>query len=58
MVALERHFFHDGSASDLDQAIEVMGRYQLGREIPAADRQAIAAFLRSLLGHHPLLGAR
>ena len=55
MVALEKRFFHDGSASSLDQAIRMMGRYQLGREIPADDRRLIAAFLRSLLGRNPLL---
>ena len=58
MVALERRFFHDGSAASLDEAIETMGRFQLGREIPAPDRQRIADFLRSLLGPHPLLPAR
>ncbi len=55
MVALEKHFFHDGSASSRDRAIQVMAHYQLGHEIPAGERRAIAAFLRSLLGHHPLL---
>ena len=57
MVALEKHFFHDGSVDELDRAIQLMGRYQLGRDIPAEDREKIAAFLRSLLGNHPLLQA-
>ena len=34
----------------LDEAIELMGRFQLGREIPPADREDIAAFLGSLTG--------
>ena len=55
MVALEKVFFHDGSASSLDQAIKTMGRFQLGRDISEADRRLIAAFLHSLLGQHPLL---
>ncbi len=54
-VALQRYFFHDGEATSLDQAIQLMGRYQLGIDIPAGKRQEIAEFLRSLLGRHPLL---
>ncbi len=55
MVALEKVFFHDGSASSLDHVIKTMGRFQLGRDISEADRRLIAAFLHSLLGQHPLL---
>jgi len=52
-VALTAPYFHDGSAASLDDAVRVMARYQLGREIPAADRAAIVAFLRSLTGELP-----
>lgn len=55
LAALTPPYFHDGSAATLDQAISVMARYQLGREIPPAQREDIAAFLRSLVGTHPLL---
>jgi len=34
----------------LDEAILLMGRHQLGREIAPEDRKAIAAFLQSLTG--------
>ncbi len=57
LAALQRRFFHDGSAASLDEAIRVMGNYQAGREIPPRDRTAIAAFLASLVGKHPLLDA-
>lgn len=43
-------YFHDGSADTLDQAVIVMGRYQLGREFSSEDVRALAAFLRTLTG--------
>lgn len=43
-------YFHNGSAKTLDQAINIMGLNQLGREIPAQNREKIAAFLKSLSG--------
>lgn len=41
-------YFHDGSAPSLESAIAVMARYQLGRDIPLADIELIAAFLATL----------
>ncbi len=49
-VALTGPYFHDGSAATLDEAVRVMGRYQLGREIGGAELAAIVAFLESLTG--------
>lgn len=49
-VALTAPYFHDGSAPTLQVAIQIMGEYQLGREISTEDVQAIAAFLESLTG--------
>ncbi len=49
-VALTAPYFHDGAVESLDEAILLMGRHQLGREIPAADRGEIEAFLKSLTG--------
>lgn len=49
-VALTAPYFHDGAVTTLDEAILLMGRHQLGREIPAADRRDIEAFLASLTG--------
>jgi cytochrome c peroxidase len=48
-------YFHDGSTPTLEEAIRIMGRYQLGRDIPDPDVEAMADFLASLLGEHPLL---
>ncbi len=60
-VALTAPYFHDGSASTLDDAVDVMFRYQLGRSAPAQDKALIVKFLRSLTGDElarPLIAAR
>jgi cytochrome c peroxidase len=51
-VALTAPYFHDGSAETLDEAIEIMGRYQLERELSEEDRRYIVAFLESLTGEY------
>lgn len=53
LVALQKYFFHDASATKLEDAIQIMGRYQLGRKIPSDDVTAMVAFLKSLVGKHP-----
>ncbi|MEJ2622371.1 MAG: cytochrome c peroxidase, partial [Candidatus Thiodiazotropha sp.] len=52
LAAINSPYFHDGSANSLDEAIKVMGRYQLGREIADEDIGDIVAFLHSLVGEH------
>jgi len=49
-IALTAPYFHDGSVPSLDEAILLMGRHQLGRELSPMDRALIAAFLGSLSG--------
>jgi cytochrome c peroxidase len=49
-VALTAPYMHDGAVETLDEAIQLMGRHQLGREIPPEERKLIAAFLGSLTG--------
>lgn len=49
-VELTAPYFHDGSAKTLEEAVEVMFRYQLGRRAPAGDKALIVKFLRSLTG--------
>ena len=51
-VAATAPYFHDGSADTLNDAIEIMGRYQLKRELTEDDRRYIAAFLESLTGEY------
>lgn len=47
-VARTAPYLHDGSAATLEQAIDAMFRYQLGRASSAEDRRLIAAFLATL----------
>ncbi|EXJ10297.1 Cytochrome c551 peroxidase precursor [Nitrincola nitratireducens] len=54
-AALNHYFFHDSSASSLEEAIDMMARVQLGRQLTRDQAQDIAEFIRSLLGEHPLL---
>lgn len=49
-IALTWPYFHDGSASDLAQAVKVMGEYQVGVRLTDADTDAIVAFLKTLTG--------
>jgi cytochrome c peroxidase len=43
-------YFHDGSVESLEEAVVIMGRYQLGREFSGEDVTALVAFLRTLTG--------
>lgn len=52
-VALTAPYFHDGSAKTLEQAVDVMGRYQLGVTIPPRDVVRMVAFLNTLTGDIP-----
>lgn len=49
-VALTAPYFHNGSAATLDEAVDVMFRYQLGRAAPPQDKALIVRFLNSLTG--------
>lgn len=52
-VELTAPYFHDGSVHTLDKAVQVMGKYQLGREIPKEDITVLVQFLKSLTGKVP-----
>lgn len=49
-VALTAPYFHDASTASLEEAVSIMGRYQLGLNLPPQDVTLIVAFLRSLNG--------
>jgi cytochrome c peroxidase len=51
-VAATAPYLHDGRAETLERAIEIMGRSQLGIEVPARDVDLIAQFLRTLTGEY------
>ncbi|MDR2092158.1 MAG: cytochrome-c peroxidase [Azoarcus sp.] len=52
-VELTYPYFHDGEAATLEQAVEVMGRLQLGRKFTAREVSDIVAFLKTLTGRQP-----
>jgi len=52
-VELTYPYFHDGAADTLDQAVDVMGRIQLGRKFTKEENADIVAFLKTLTGDQP-----
>jgi cytochrome c peroxidase len=52
-IELTAPYFHDGSAKTLKDAIHIMGKYQLGRNLSDEDVNLIAAFLSTLTGEVP-----
>ncbi len=53
MVAHTAPYFHDGSQATLRDAVDAMFKFQLGREAPDQDKDAIVAFLKTLAGQYP-----
>lgn len=49
-IAATLPYFHDGSVRQLEEAVSLMGRYQLGRELSAENIADITEFLKSLTG--------
>lgn len=52
-VELTYPYFHDGAADTLDQAVDTMGKLQLGRDFTVEEKSKIVAFLKSLTGDQP-----
>ncbi|MEQ1729530.1 MAG: cytochrome-c peroxidase [Vicinamibacterales bacterium] len=52
-VALTYPYFHDGAANTLPEAVDVMGRVQLGRQFTAEENIRIVRFLQTLTGDQP-----
>ena len=52
-VELTYPYFHDGEAETLGEAVELMGRIQLGRIFTAEENRKIVAFLLTLTGDQP-----
>ncbi|MDR9398063.1 MAG: cytochrome-c peroxidase [Salibacter sp.] len=46
-------YFHDGSVADLDEAIKIMGKTQLGKDLTDEQVASISTFLKSLTGEIP-----
>ncbi len=52
LVALTAPYFHDGSVTTMEEAVKLMAKYQLGREISQQDVDYIVAFLKTLPGEY------
>ncbi|WP_456379962.1 cytochrome-c peroxidase [Thiolapillus sp.] len=52
-VELTYPYFHDGEAETLTEAVDVMGRLQLGKKFSKKENAQIVAFLKTLTGEQP-----
>lgn len=52
-VALTAPYFHNGSVKTLDQAVTLMAKLQLGKDLSKEEVADIVAFLNSLTGEFP-----
>jgi len=49
-VALTAPYFHNGSVATLEEAVDAMFKYQLGRAASPTDRELVVRFLKTLSG--------
>ena len=56
MAAYTAPYLHDGTAPTLRDAVDIMFEFQLGREAPDADKEAIVAFIQTLAGEYREFG--
>jgi len=52
-VELTYPYFHDGEAATLKQAVDTMGRIQLGKQFTEEENAKVVAFLKTLTGDQP-----
>lgn len=52
-VELTYPYFHDGEADTLAEAVDIMGRLQLGRNFEKTEIDQIVGFLKTLTGEQP-----
>jgi len=52
-VELTYPYFHDGASDTLTDAVDIMGRLQLGRKFTDEENADIVAFLKTLTGEQP-----
>lgn len=55
-VALTAPYFHNGSVATLEEAVDIMFKYQLGRSASAQDKELIVRFLHTLSGEQLTTG--
>jgi cytochrome c peroxidase len=52
-VEMTYPYFHDGAANTLTEAVDIMGRLQLGKQFSREENARIVAFLKTLTGEQP-----
>jgi cytochrome c peroxidase len=52
-IALTAPYFHNGSVTTLDSAVNVMAKLQLGKDLTKEETADIVAFLKALTGEFP-----
>ena len=52
MAAVTPPYLHDGKAKTLRDAVDIMFEFQLGRTAPDEDKEAIVAFIKTLVGDY------
>lgn len=52
-IAKTHPYFHDGSVASLDDAIRIMAKVQLGKDLAPAEITSISTFLNALTGEVP-----
>jgi len=52
-VEMTYPYFHDGEAETLTEAVDIMGRLQLGKKFTEEENAQIVAFLKTLTGDQP-----
>ena len=52
-IELTYPYFHDGATTSLNEAVNIMGEIQLGRQFTDEENEKIVAFLKSLTGEAP-----
>ena len=52
-VEMTYPYFHDGAANTLGEAVDTMGRIQLGKTFSKDENAKIVAFLKTLTGDQP-----
>ena len=51
-IELTQPYFHDGSIGEVEEAVNVMAKYQLGRYLSEDEVQKIVKFLYTLTGEY------
>ncbi len=52
-VEMTYPYFHDGEAETLTDAVDIMGKLQLGKEFTESENAQVVAFLKTLTGEQP-----